>query len=66
MVFRKEKEMILNYVKTFLSEITKGLLSDEIEVVKKQIKALSTAVIIIIMVLWIILIMNVVILIKVA
>jgi len=58
--------MILNYVKTFLSEITKGLLSDEIEVVKKQIKALSTAVIIIIMVLWIILIMNVVILIKVA
>ena len=58
--------MILNYVKTFLSEITKGLLSDEIEVVKKQIKALSTAVIIIIMMLWIILIMNVVILIKVA
>jgi len=58
--------MILNYVKTFLSEITKGLLSDEIEVVKKQIKALSTAVIVIIMMLWIILIMNVVILIKVA
>ena len=66
MVFRKEKEMILNYVKTFLSEITKGLLSDEIRVVKEKIRIMSIGIAFILVMLWIILIMNVVILIKVA
>ena len=65
MVFEKTKEMILDSIKTILSEITKDLLSDEIRYVKEKIRTLSIAVAVIFVMLWIILLMNIVILIKV-
>ena len=41
MVFRKEKEMIWNIIKNFLSEIAKDLLSDEIKHIKKVIRCIG-------------------------
>ena len=56
--------MILDYVKTFLSEITKDLLSDELKVVKEQIRTLNMAVAVMIVTLFVLLIINIIILVK--
>ena len=56
--------MILDYIKTFLSEITKDLLGDEIKYVKEQIRTLNMAVAVMIVTLFVLLIINIIILVK--